>query len=104
MNSRSSAAKASNPAQAAPFRVAQVIKTGSPDGGEEGGWYRYVLDNGRSTITGQRQGSLKEVTAHAAHCAEQINARGSGRQSHWAPRGRKPAAAKNAANSDNSGA
>lgn len=80
-------------AQAAPFLVAEVEKTDAPDGSGESGWYRYILDNGRSRISGLRRGTLKEVSAYAAHCAEQINARGLGRQSHWAPRGRKPAAA-----------
>ncbi|HJX18028.1 MAG TPA: hypothetical protein VJ437_07520 [Acidiferrobacterales bacterium] len=77
--------------QARPFKVARVEKTSAPDGSDGAGWYRYVLDNGKSTITGQRAGSLKDVTAHAAHCAEQINARGFGKQSLWSPRGRKPA-------------
>ena len=76
-----------------PFKVARVEKTAAPDGGSTDTWYRYVLDNGRSTITGVRQGPLKEVTAYAARCAEQINARGLGKTSMWAPRGRKPAAA-----------
>ncbi|HCU53605.1 MAG TPA: hypothetical protein DIC36_04755 [Gammaproteobacteria bacterium] len=76
-----------------PFRVARVEKTSPPDGGSTDIWYRYVLDNGRSTITGLRQGPLKEVTAYAERCAEQINARGQGKTSMWAPRGRKPAGA-----------
>jgi len=78
-----------------PFRVARVEKTLAPDGGKSNDWYRYVLDNGRSTITGLRQGPLKEVSAYAARCAEQINARGTGRTTTWSPRGRKPAAATN---------
>lgn len=76
---------------ARPFKVARVEKTPAPDGNGGLTWYRYVLDNGKSIITGQRSGSLKDVTAHAAHCAEQINARGFGKQSLWSPRGRKPA-------------
>jgi hypothetical protein len=79
-----------------PFRVARVEKTSAPDGGKTSDWYRYVLDNGRSTITGLRQGPLKEVSAYAARCAEQINARGQGRTSTWSPRGRKPAGAPSA--------
>jgi len=78
-----------------PFRVARVEKTMAPDGISTDTWYRYVLDNGRSTITGVRQGPLKEVTAYAERCASQINARGQGKTSMWAPRGRKPAAATN---------
>ena len=74
------------------FKLARVEKIDSPDGGHDH-WYRYVLDNGRSAITGQRCGSLKDVTAYAQRCAEQINARGAGKQSLWAGRGRKPAAA-----------
>ncbi len=76
-----------------PFRVARVEKTMAPDGISSEGWYRYVLDNGRSTITGVRQGPLKDVTAYAERCAAQINARGQGKTSMWAPRGRKPAGA-----------
>ena len=87
-----SAPKADSRAALVPFRVARVEKSAAPDGSNEG-WYRYVLDNGRSTITGLRQGPLKEVTAYAERCAEQINARGQGKTSMWAPRGRKPAGA-----------
>ena len=75
--------------RAARFKLARVEKTGAPDGADGDNWYRYVLDNGRSTITGQRRGSLKDVTAHAHRYAEQINARGVGAQSIWAPRGKK---------------
>ena len=57
------------------------------DGPEE--YHVVLLDNGRSTITGQRRGSLKDVTAHAHRYAEQVNARGLGAQSIWAPRGKK---------------
>lgn len=84
------------PRQAAPFKVARIEKTAAPDGSGSQTWYRYVLDNGRSIITGQRSGTLKEVQAHAARCAEQINARGFGSQSLWSPRGRKPAGSTNA--------
>lgn len=75
--------------RAAPFKLARVEKTDAPDGADGDNWYRYVLDNGRSTITGQRRGSLKDVTAHAHRYAEQVNARGLGAQSIWAPRGKK---------------
>ncbi len=76
-------------ARSAPFKLARVEKTLAPEGAEGGNWYRYVLDNGRSTITGQRRGSLKDVTAHAHRYAEQLNARGIGSTSVWAPRGKK---------------
>jgi len=77
-----------------PYKVARVEKTGAPEGGSGKNWYRYVLDNGRSTITGKRRGTLKDVTDHATRYAEQLTARGLGAQSLWAPRGRKPAASR----------
>lgn len=67
------------------YVVARVEKTIVPDGAK-GNWYRYVLDNGRSTITGQRKGALKEVMAHAQRYAQQLNARSLGAPSVWAPR------------------
>jgi hypothetical protein len=76
-----------------PYKLARVEKTGAPEGGTGGNWYRYVLDNGRSTVVGQRCGSLKDVTAYANRCAEQLNSRTLSGQSVWAPRSsKKPAA------------
>jgi hypothetical protein len=77
------------------FKVASVEKISPPDGGEGQDWYRYVLDSGRSMISGQRRGSRKDVQAYASQCAEQLNTRGQTGQSIWSPRGRKPAAATN---------
>ena len=79
-----------------PFKVATVEKICAPDGGEGQDWYRYILDSGRSTISGQRRGSRKDVHGYATQCAEQLNTRGLTGQSIWSPRGRKPAAATNA--------
>lgn len=73
------------------FRVARVERTDAPDGVAGQEWYRYVLDNGRAPISGQRRGTHKEVTAYATQCAELLNVRGLNAQSIWAPRGRKPA-------------
>ena len=75
------------------YALARVEKTDPPDGGT-GRWYRYVLDNGRATITGLRCGSVKEVTDYATQYAEQLNTRSLTGQSTWSPRGRKPAASK----------
>ncbi len=76
-----------------PFKVVRVERTDAPDGGKGHDWYRYILESGRSTITGHRCGSRKDVHAYALRCAEQLNARGLTGQSIWSPRGRKPAAA-----------
>ena len=89
-------AKAIRPSMPRPFKVARVEKTDAPDGGQGQDWYRYVLESGRSTITGQRCGSRKDVIAYATQCAEQLNTRGVTGQSIWSPRGRKPAAAQTA--------
>jgi hypothetical protein len=72
--------------RAGPFRVARVEKADMPDGGRGQHWYKYVLDNGHSQITGQRKGSLKDVTAHATRYAEQLNTRTYGSHSVWTTR------------------
>ncbi len=75
--------------QAAPFAVARVEKIGAPDGAVGQNWYRYVLDNGRSSIVGQRCGSLKDVTAYANQYAVQLNSRNGGGSSTWTSRNKK---------------
>lgn len=103
MTDTTATAKASRPSPAMPrpFKVARVEKTDAPDGGQGQDWYRYVLESGRSTITGHRCGSRKDVLAYATQCAEQLNTRGLTGQSIWSPRGRKPAAAIAAAPKEN---
>lgn len=75
-----------------PFKLSRVEKTLAPEGGASQTWYRYILDNGHSTITGQRCGTLKEVTAYATEYATQLNARNLGGHSAWSPRGKKQTA------------
>lgn len=72
-----------------PYRVASVDKIAAPDGISSGTWYRYVLDNNGSVITGQRCGSLKDVQAYAEQYAAQLNARTVHGQSSWTPRRKK---------------
>ena len=73
-----------------PYKVASVEKTGTPDGGQGQDWYRYTLESGRSTITGQRRGLRQDVLAYAEQCTEQLNSRGFTALSIWNPRGKKP--------------
>jgi hypothetical protein len=73
-----------------PFTVTELEKTDAPDGGTGHDWYRYVLHNGKATVTGQRQGTREHVATYAAQFAEQLNARGFRGQSVWSPRGTKP--------------
>lgn len=71
----------------APYVVTDVTATASPDG--EGGddWCCYVIDNGRSAITGCRRGSVNQVQDYAQRCADDLNARSGGRGiSAWTPR------------------
>ncbi len=57
------------------FRVALVEKSAVPQGAAGDDWYRYVLESGYAAITGWRRGSLQEITQHAIHCTEELNAR-----------------------------
>ena len=73
------------------FKLAHIEKTLVPEGGNRRTWYRYVLDNGRSSITGRRCGSLKDVTTYAHHYAKELNVRALTGQSAWSTRAKKPA-------------
>jgi hypothetical protein len=84
--SRESVTKAAGSGLIRHYKVTSVVKAKAP-GGADGNWYRYVLEGGRSPITGLRRGTLKEVTEHAKRCAADLNERNSGRSpSAWAPR------------------
>jgi hypothetical protein len=61
-----------------------------PEGCEGQDWCRYVLRSERSTIVGQRRGSLEDVKAYAIESAERLNARGRSTPSGWTGRGKKP--------------
>ena len=89
-----------NASRPSPYALARIERTDAPQGSEGHDWYRYVLDNGRSTVVGHRQGPRKEVESYAQRCAAQLNARGLNGSSSWSPRGRKPAAATSGSNSN----
>ncbi len=57
------------------YEVATVEKANSPEGGQSGDWFRYVLSSGRSQITGLHCGTLDEVMEYATSCAELVNSR-----------------------------
>jgi len=75
------------------FKISSIEKTPSDENNDDQAWYRYVLENGRSTIVGQRRGTLKDVTDYATEYTEQLNERSTMARSTWSPRGRKPAPA-----------
>ena len=68
-----------------------VEKTDAPDGEPQQDWYRYVLKNHKSTITGLRRGTHQHVCDYAAEYAEQLNARILFGSSRWSPNGSKSA-------------
>lgn len=74
------------PNRASRFKVTRIEKTDVHEAGQRQHWYRYVLENGRSTIIGQRRGSLKEVTAHVSQFTEELNARRTSTRSVWSSR------------------
>ena len=57
------------------YHVVSVDETDPPDGFSVGNWHRYVIERGKSTIEGFKPGTLKSVTEHAKHVAEDINER-----------------------------
>ena len=48
------------PHRVSPYKLARVEKVDVPDSGRGQHWYRYVLDNGRSTITYHPTSALPE--------------------------------------------
>jgi hypothetical protein len=67
-------ANANRPRRSSHYSVASVDKAEMP--AQEGGdWYRYVVEDGHSTITGFRCGSRSEVVEYAQEFAEQLNTR-----------------------------
>ncbi len=69
-------AAATPPRAGSRFRVGRVERTSVPNGGGGGeDWCRYVLENGRNSITGLRRGSLPQVTEHAQRLAQDLNER-----------------------------
>jgi RNA recognition motif-containing protein len=79
-----------NPHQ--PFRVISVEKANDPALGPTGSWHRYVIQSGKSCITGLHRGTLLEVRNFAEDCATAFNLRNSskGRRSiTWSSRSKK---------------
>ncbi len=68
------------------YRVS-IVDRADATGNADGDWFRYVLEGGRSPITGLRRGTLAEVTEHATRCAHELNERNNGKSpSAWAPK------------------
>ncbi len=73
------------------FAVALVERSPGPDGTEDPSWYRYIIKNGLTTITGSRCGSREEVTSHAREFAQNLNSRNGPRsRAPYMPRRKAP--------------
>jgi len=72
------------------FHVERIEKTEAPGPDQGDDWYRYVLKNDSSTITGVRQGTRQHVREYADEYVEQLNLRIKFGPATWNPRGRKP--------------
>ncbi len=59
-----------------PYEIVSVRRAEPPPGGKGSNWYRYVIAfEGRNTIHGCRQGSLKAVTRAVEEIVAQLNER-----------------------------
>ncbi len=78
------------------FEVESVEKTSATQDSDGIPWHRYVLTDGTTKITGQRRGTLREVSAHADDCVKKLNLRRLGKATlaSSAPGRRSNAAAK----------
>ena len=68
------------------YSVVEVEKTDSPIADDSETWYRYVVNDGNSTITGMRSGTKKQVSEYAKKFAKDLNERGTSTSSVWATR------------------
>ncbi len=58
------------------YEIVSVRRAEPPPGGKGAYWYRYVIAfEGRNTITGYRQGSLKNVTSGLVEMIAELNER-----------------------------
>jgi hypothetical protein len=59
-----------------PYEIVSVRRAEPPPGGKGSNWYRYVIAfEGSNTITGCRQGSLKDVTSGMMEMIALLNER-----------------------------
>lgn len=63
------------------YTVIEVTKSEGPGGAEGDDWYRYIIHNPGSPITGYRRGKKKEIMAYLQQCTAQLDERISPRKS-----------------------
>ena len=79
-------------AQFCPYRVVSIQKEDWEASRADDNWYKYVVDNGKSTIIGHRRGPPEQVKEHAERFVAELNARGGRvRDPIWPSRRGRPA-------------
>ncbi len=58
-----------------PYELKSILEEKALAGTEGIGWHRYVITQGKNTITGHRQGSLEGVTVAVEEILVQLNER-----------------------------
>lgn len=71
------------------YKLISVEKVETPEGMQDGEWYRYVIGRGQSKIEGLQPGTLKSVTKHAETYADDLNERAKTGGSPYASRKKK---------------
>ena len=57
------------------FELVTLEKTQPPVNGDTGSWYRYVIANKITEVSGHRRGSKREVTEFVVSNIKRLNAR-----------------------------
>ena len=77
--------------QLSAYRVVSVMKEGCEVSCADDTWYKYVVGNGKSIITGHRKGTREQVEEHAEWFVAELNARrGRGYKAVLSPRRGRP--------------
>lgn len=57
------------------YQLLQLEQTDRPDGARSANWYRYIIANNITSITGCRPGSRREVEQYVSACIQRLNAK-----------------------------
>lgn len=58
-----------------PYRVVSIKKDDCEVARADDDWFKYVVDNGQSTITGHRSGTREQVEEHVEQFVAKLNTR-----------------------------
>jgi hypothetical protein len=72
------------------YQVVTVEQTPSPVAGDQGRWYRYIIEGGYAPIIGQRKGTKQQIIKYCEHLAAELNERKKTGVSSGVSRAKKP--------------